>query len=111
MSELNLSDQSFDNEVLKSPVPVLVDFWAPWCGHCRMLAPIIEEIAKEYNGKVKVAKLNTDENPAVAAKFRISAIPALLFFRSGQVVDQLVGVHPKPEIKTLLEKILSQQSA
>lgn len=107
MAELHLSDQSFDAEVVKSSVPVLIDFWAPWCGPCRMLAPIIDELAKEYDGKVKVAKINTDENPAVAAKYKISAIPTLLIFRGGQVVDQLVGVHPKPEIKTLLEKALS----
>jgi thioredoxin 1 len=107
MPELHLSDQSFDTEVVKSQIPVLIDFWAPWCGPCRMLAPIIEELAKEYDGKVKVAKVNTDENPAVAAKYKISAIPTLLVFRGGQVIDQLVGVHPKPEIKTLLEKVLS----
>ncbi len=107
MPELQLSDQSFDTEVVKSQIPVLVDFWAPWCGPCRMLAPIIEELSKEYDGKIKVAKINTDENPAVAARYRISAIPTILIFRSGQVVDQLVGVHPKPEIKTLLEKVLS----
>ncbi len=107
MAELHLSDQSFDTEVVKSSIPVLIDFWAPWCGPCRMLAPIIDELAKEYDGKVKVAKINTDENPAVAAKYKISAIPTLLIFRGGQVVDQLVGVHPKPEIKTLLEKALS----
>jgi len=107
MSELHLSDQSFDAEVIKSPSPVLVDFWAPWCGPCRMLAPIIEELSKEYDGKVKVAKINTDENPSIAARYKISAIPTILIFQGGQVVDQLVGVHPKPEIKTLLEKILS----
>lgn len=105
MSELAITDQNFETEVLKSNVPVLVDFWAPWCGPCRMLAPMIEELAKEYGGRAKVCKLNTDENPEVASRFSISAIPALLFFKNGQLADQLTGVRPKPEVKSVLERL------
>jgi len=106
MAELQLSDASFDGEVLKSERPVLVDFWAPWCGPCRMLSPLVDELSKEYDGKIKVAKLNTDENIQVATRYKISAIPSLLFFKGGKVVDQLVGVHPKPEIKKRLDSLL-----
>jgi thioredoxin 1 len=104
--EVQLSDASFDGDVVKSAIPVLVDFWAPWCGPCRMLAPVIEEISKEYSGKVKVGKLNTDDNPDTAARYSISAIPTLLFFKGGQVVDQLVGVHNKSDIKSKLDRLL-----
>src|SRR4051812_30651904 len=100
--EVQLSDISFDTDVLKSNNPVLVDFWAPWCGPCRMLDPIVEELAKEYDGKVKVGKLNTDDNPNVAARYNISAIPTILLFKGGQVVDQLVGVHSKGDLKKKL---------
>jgi thioredoxin 1 len=106
MSELQFSDANFDDEVLQSASPVLVDFWAPWCGPCRMLAPIVEELAKEFDGKIKVGKLNTDDNVQVATRYKISAIPTLLFFKRGKLVNQLVGVHPKPEIKKCLETIL-----
>ncbi len=104
--EVQLSDATFEKEVISSPRPVLVDFWAPWCGPCRMLAPIVQELAKEYEGKVTVAKLNTDDNPDVAARFNISAIPTMLFFKGGQVADQLVGVHSKGEIKQKLDALL-----
>jgi thioredoxin 1 len=104
--ELQLTDSSFEKEVLKSSLPVLVDFWAPWCGPCRMLGPIVEEIAKEYHGKVVVGKMNTDENPDVASKFNISAIPSMLFFKGGKVVEQMVGVHSKKDIKTKLDALL-----
>jgi thioredoxin 1 len=106
MAELQLTDGSFDTEVVKADKPVLVDFWAPWCGPCRMLSPLVDELAKEYDGKVKVGKLNTDENAQVATQFRISAIPTLLFFKGGKVMDQLVGVHPKTEIKKRLDALL-----
>ncbi len=106
MAELQLSDANFDGEVLQSPNPVLVDFWAPWCGPCRMLGPLVDELSKEYDGKVKVGKLNTDDNNQVATRYRISAIPTLLFFKGGKVIDQLVGVHPKPEIKKRLDALL-----
>lgn len=104
--ELQLTDASFDKDVLKSSLPVLVDFWAPWCGPCRMLGPIVEEIAKEYDGKVVVGKMNTDDNPNVASKFNISAIPSMLFFKGGQVVEQMVGVHSKKDIKAKLDGLL-----
>lgn len=105
-AELQLSDESFDREVVQSGQAALVDFWAPWCAPCRMLAPVLEEVAKEYAGKVKVAKLNTDEHPNAAARYKISAIPTLLFFKGGQVVHQLVGVHSKAEIKKHLDSLL-----
>ena len=106
-AEIELKDSTFDEEVLKSNTPVLVDFWAPWCGPCRMLAPVVEEIAKEYAGKVKVGKLNTDEQPNAATRFKISAIPTILFFKDGKVVEQIVGVHSKADIKRFLDNLLS----
>ncbi len=105
--EIQLTDDTFDKDVLQSPSPVLVDFWAPWCGPCRMLAPLIEELAKEYTGRVRVAKMNTDEHPNAAGRFRISAIPTLLFFKNGKVVEQLVGVHSKADIKKTLDSLVA----
>lgn len=105
MSEIEITDQNFEKEVLQSTQPVLVDFWAPWCGPCRMLSPMIVELANEYAGRAKIGKLNTDDNPNVASQFSISAIPAILFFKNGKLVEQLTGVRPKPEIKSVLEKL------
>ena len=107
MSELNLSDANFEKEVLKSSKPVLVDLWAPWCGPCRMLGPVIEELAGEYAGKAVVGKLNTDENAETMANYRVSAIPTLLFFKGGKLVDQTVGVLPKAAIKAKLDALLA----
>ena len=107
MAELQLTDSSFDTEVLKADKPVLVDFWAPWCGPCRMLSPLVDELAKEYDGKIKVAKMNTDDNAQAATQFKISAIPTLMFFKGGKVMDQMVGVHPKTEIKKRLDALLA----
>lgn len=107
MADLPLTDTSFETEVLKSDKPVLVDFWAPWCGPCRMLSPVVEELSREYEDKVKVGKLNTDENIQTATRYKITAIPTLLFFKSGKVMDQLVGVHPKTEIKKRLDALLT----
>ena len=107
MAEIQLTDDTFDKDVIQSSQPVLVDFWAPWCGPCRMLAPVVEEIAKEYTGKVKVGKINTDEHPNAASRFKISAIPTLLFFKEGKVVEQLVGVHSKAEIKKTLDSLVA----
>ncbi len=105
MSAMEINDSNFETEVLGSPVPVLVDFWAPWCGPCRMLSPMVAELSKEYEGKAKVVKVNTDESPETASKFQISAIPTILFFKDGNVVEQLVGVRPKPELKSILDKL------
>ena len=102
---INLSDSNFDAEVGKSTLPVLVDFWAPWCGPCIQLSPVIDEIATERLGKAIVAKVNVDESPALAGKFRVNSIPALLFFKGGQPVGQLVGRQPKSEILAKLDGI------
>lgn len=103
---LAVTDNNFENEVIKSNVPVLVDFWAEWCGPCRALAPTIDELADQYAGKVKITKVNVDENPETPGKFRIRGIPTLLMFKNGQLVDQLVGAHPKAAIDDLIKKTL-----
>jgi len=103
---LNINDNEFKKEVIESNIPVLVDFWAPWCGPCRMIAPTIEEISNEYEGKIKVVKINTDENPQTASEYQISAIPTLLFFKSGKVVKEIVGVVPKEEIKKIIDELI-----
>jgi len=96
------TDQNFEQEVLNSQKPVLVDFWAPWCGPCQMMGPIIEELAEELEGQVVVGKLNVDENPQMAQKYGIMGIPTLLVFKNGQVVEQFVGVQPKEVLKQAL---------
>ncbi|HRK02276.1 MAG TPA: thioredoxin [Oligoflexia bacterium] len=103
---LAVTDGNFENEVIKSNVPVLVDFWAEWCGPCRALSPTIDELADQYAGKVKITKVNVDENPEVPGRFRIRGIPTLLMFKNGQLVDQLVGAHPKGAIDDLIKKTL-----
>lgn len=105
-AEIQLTDENFEKEVMKSSDPVLVDFWAPWCGPCRMVGPIVEELAEEYAGKVKVGKLNTDESPNTATQFNISAIPTMLFFKGGQVEKQIVGVHSKADLKKILDELV-----
>ncbi|MDY6782041.1 MAG: thioredoxin [Cyanobacteriota bacterium] len=102
----NVTDSSFKEEVLESETPVLVDFWAPWCGPCRMVAPVVEEIAQQYEGQVKVVKLNTDENPNVASQYGIRSIPTLMIFKDGQRVDMVVGAVPKSTLANTLEKYL-----
>ncbi len=104
---LNVSDASFDQEVKQAGVPVLVDFWAPWCGPCRALAPVIEELAAEYEGKLKVVKVNTDESLQTAQNYRISGIPTLMVFKDGEPVEQLVGNHKKSTLTDLLNKHLN----
>jgi thioredoxin 1 len=99
---LKITDDSFENEVLNSDQPVLVDFWAEWCGPCRMIGPIVEELADEYDGKAKIGKVNVDENQ-VATKYGIRSIPALLIFKNGEVVDQIVGAVPKQQLKKQLD--------
>lgn len=103
-----VTSATWDQEVLKAPGLVLVDFWAVWCGPCRMVAPIVDEIAKDYAGKLKVVKLNTDENPDIAGKYQIRGIPTLMFFKGGQTVDQVVGAVPKAQLKTKVDTLLSK---
>jgi thioredoxin 1 len=97
------TDANFDEKVLSSELPVLVDFWAEWCGPCRMIGPIVEEISKEYSGKAVVGKLNVDENPQVASNYGIRSIPTLLVFKNGQLVDKIVGAVPKTSIVSKIE--------
>ncbi|HBE17504.1 MAG TPA: thioredoxin [Cyanobacteria bacterium UBA11149] len=101
-----VTDASFKQDVLDSPVPVLVDFWAPWCGPCRMVAPVVDEIAVQYEGQIKVVKLNTDENPNIASQYGIRSIPTLMIFKEGQRVDMVVGAVPKTTLANTLEKYL-----
>ncbi len=103
---IEFSDQSFDSSVLESDVPVLVDFWAVWCGPCKAIAPIIEEIANDYDGKVKVGKVDVDNNNQVAMKYGIRSIPTLLLFKGGEVVDQVIGNVGKESIESMLNKAL-----
>jgi thioredoxin 1 len=101
-----VTDTSFKEDVLDSEIPVLVDFWAPWCGPCRMVAPVVDEIAEQYEGQVKVVKLNTDENPNVASQYGIRSIPTLMIFKGGQRVDMVVGAVPKTTLANTIEKYL-----
>lgn len=100
---LEFTDANFQNEVLSSDQPVLVDFWAPWCGPCKMIAPTVDAVATEFSGKARVGKLNTDDNPKTATAYNISAIPALLVFKGGQIVDRFVGVVNKDKLATSLK--------
>ncbi|MEX1063595.1 MAG: thioredoxin [Balneolaceae bacterium] len=100
---IEFTDSNFLDEVEKSDSPVLVDFWAEWCGPCRTVGPVVEELAGEYEGKVKIGKVNVDHNPEVSVKYGIRSIPALLIFRGGEVVDQIIGAVPKNQIKNKLD--------
>lgn len=102
--ELKFSDDNFESEVLKSEMPVLVDFYADWCGPCKMLAPVVEELAKEYEGVYKIGKLNVDESPNTASTYRVMSIPTLLFIKNGQVVDSVVGVVSKTQLVAKLDQ-------
>lgn len=104
---VELTDQSFENEVLNSDKPVLVDFWAEWCGPCRMVGPVVDELAGEYEGKLKVGKVDVDSNPEVSTKYQIRSIPALLIFKNGEVVDQIVGAVPKAQLKKQVDAQLN----
>jgi len=101
-----VTDANFEEEVLKSELPVVVDFWAPWCGPCRVVAPIVEELAKDYEGKVKVTKLDVDNNPGTAAKYGIFSIPTILIFKDGKVATQIVGAVPKKQFVDKINEVL-----
>jgi thioredoxin 1 len=102
-----VSDASFHDDVKKSPLPVLVDFWAEWCGPCRMVAPILEELSKEFEGQIKVVKLDVENNPGVAQTYNIRGIPALLLFKDGEVADQRIGALPKQQLKAWLSEAVA----
>jgi len=106
---MTVTDATFAAEVERSPLPVLVDAWAPWCGPCQLIAPVIDELAVEMAGRVRVAKLNVDENPATAARFNLRSIPTLLVLRGGREVDRIVGVEPKSEISRRLERAMATE--
>ncbi|MGE4384714.1 MAG: thioredoxin [Endomicrobiaceae bacterium] len=106
MSELNITEQNFEQEVLKSSIPVLIDFWAPWCGPCKMLSPVIAELAKDYEGKVKVCKVNTDDNMALSSQFQITSIPCLILFKNGKPVHKIIGFRPKSDIQKEIDNAI-----
>ncbi|VEN74666.1 Thioredoxin [Candidatus Desulfarcum epimagneticum] len=108
MSEniLEINDDDFEKEILKSDKPALVDFWAPWCGPCKAIGPIVESLAADYNGKVKFAKMNVDDNPATPSQYEIRAIPTLILFKDGQAVEQATGMMAKPKLEELIKQAL-----
>ncbi len=103
----NLSPDAWDKDVLQSKDVVMVDFWAAWCSPCKMVAPVVEELAKEYENKAKFFKLNTDENPEIASRYNIRGIPTLMFFKNGEIAEQIVGVVPKAQLKAKLDALLA----
>ena len=103
---IDVSDQAFDNEVIKSTLPVLVDLWAPWCGPCRMLAPVIESLAGKYDGKIKFCRVNVDDNPQTAAKYGVMSIPTMMFFKGGEVADTLIGAVSEQALELKLDALL-----
>ena len=107
---LVVSEATWDTDVMKTPELVMVDFWAVWCGPCQMVAPIVDELAREYDGKLRVRKLNTDENPEIAGRYQVMSIPTILFFKNGQAVERLVGARPKRQFKEIIDALLAQHS-
>ena len=105
-SLFHVTDEKFDEEVIRSDLPVLVDFWAPWCGPCRTIAPVVEELAKEYSGRIKVGKMNVDENSQTPSSFGIRGIPTLILFKDGKAINQIVGAAPENKLKALIEESL-----
>ncbi len=103
----DVTDQMFEAEVLKSTIPVLVDFWTPWCGPCRILGPIVEELAKEYKGKLKVVKMNVDNNPDSASRYNVMSIPTVIIFKGGEPVKTMVGVQPKENMKKEIDEVIA----
>ncbi len=103
---LEINDRNFEQEVLKSDLPVVVDFWAPWCGPCRMVGPTVDKLSEEYEGRLKFCKLNVDENRDMAAKYQVMSIPLLLFFKDGQLVDQSLGAVPERTLRSKVEELL-----
>ena len=104
MAELKITRENFENEVMKSDIPVLIDFWAPWCGPCRMMGPIIEQLAEEYEGKAKVGKVNVDEEGELSQAFGVMSIPTIVLVKDGKVVKQAVGARPKTEVEAMLQE-------
>ena len=102
----DVTDQDFEQEVIKSTLPVLVDLWAPWCGPCRMVAPVVEKLAEKYNGRFKFCRLNVDENPQIAAKYRVMSIPTLMFFKGGSAVDTVIGAVPEQALQPKIDALL-----
>jgi thioredoxin 1 len=105
-SLVHVNDKNFSSEVINSDLPVLVEFWATWCGPCRSISPIVEALAKEFSGRVKVTKLNVDENPATPSQYGVRGIPTLILFKSGKILDQIIGSVPKGRLKAIIEKAL-----
>lgn len=101
-----VNDSNFEREVIDAEIPVLIDFWAPWCGPCRAIAPVVDELAKEYDGKLKVVKMNVDDNPLTPSRYGVRSIPNLLIFKSGQVKDQIIGAVPKGQFVTAIDKVV-----